>query len=488
MTTLTPVEQARVAEYEALLAANPKAALELQSLNTFLLNSEYALISYMVEQKVWQGTVPPPPAGYQQGDGTIELGLFLYWFNNPLLLNGWQVQLAAIALCYANKMPPSQMTQANYTYLDTHQLIYVDGSVLSTELYANFDQGWFAAFINLLETVLRNLWYNGGNFPWPATPKAVPLKGASSTSVNIALVGDWGSGAADAIAVMKQISTMKPAPDYIIHLGDVYYGGTPSASDPNTSHYLSLGEEAGNFVNLWPAAWNGKSFTINSNHEMYSGASGLFLDALNPTNSPFSAQQGLSCFLLQYGDWNILGLDSAFNGTSTDAFMSGNIGSATGTQAAWVSSLKLDPKKTIVLTHHTGFEYDASAVDALWAQVNQALGGDPYAWYWGHAHNGIVYANPVSIAASKSAPAFSTDTYARCCGHGALPYGVATALQNNANVLWQASTPMPSSTQVYNGWAMLTLTLNNNQVSEVAEAFYDPGCVKATWEEVIFGG
>lgn len=475
-------------EYRSLLAKNPSAAAEITAINNYLLACEYELILYMYAQGVWKkGTLPPAPPGFQPGDGSIEFGLFLYWFNNPQLIISPEIALAAAALDDILGLPQSQMTATYYTYLCTNELIYVDGSVLSTETWATFDQGWFVAFINLLETVLRDTWYNNGNFPMPSVPKPVRLTGAAANTVNIVLVGDWGTGDSPAAAVMRQI-VQNIRPDYIIHLGDVYYGGTPASGDPNSAHYYSPGEEKANLLAAWPAAYTGRSFTLNSNHEMYSGANGLFYDALTASNSPFSAQQGLSCFVLKYGDWSILGLDSAYNGKSTDAFMTGNLGDPAGAQVAWIKSLQLNPAKTIVLTHHTGFAYDCSSVMDLWSQVNAALGGkDPYAWYWGHAHNGIVYANPVSIPVSGQ-PGFTTSTYARCAGHGALPYGVASALLNNKNVLWQASSPMPPpSKQIYNGFVLLNFVMANNQVTRISEGFFDPGSNSPKWRSNIYG-
>jgi calcineurin-like phosphoesterase family protein len=480
----TPLQLQMIAEHEALLAANRSFRLQLPSIKGYMLACEYELILYMNAQGVWQGTMPPPPPNFQTGEGAIEFGLFLYWFNNPTLLNNVEVGLAALALDWAFGLPDSQMTEVNYTYLCTNTLIYVDGSVLSTEAWATFDQGWFAAFANLLETDLRSTWYNNGVFPLPSPPKPVALSGAVANAVNIAIVGDWGNGAAAASSVMKQIVGLNPKPDYIVHLGDVYYGGTPAQGDPNSTHYFSLNEESTNLVSPWPAAYAGKSFTLNSNHEMYGGANGLFYDALLPASGPFSAQGGLSCFILQYGGWTILGLDSAYCGTSLDAFMTGYLGSA---QIAWIQSLKLDPEKTIVLTHHTGFAYDCSSVFSLWSQVNTALGGkDPYAWYWGHAHNGIVYNNPVTIPVPGQ-PDFKTVTYARCAGHGALPYGVASTLPGNSNVLWQANSPIASSKQIYNGFVLLTLQSSNNQVTAISEGFFDPSSGQPKWSSQIFG-
>jgi hypothetical protein len=154
---------------------------------------------------------------------------------------------------------------------------------------------------------------------------------------------------------------------------------------------------------------------------------------------------------------------------------------------AWIKSLNLNPAKTIVLTHHTGFAYDCSSVLDLWSQVNSGLGGnDPYAWYWGHAHNGIVYAHPVTIPVSGELN-FTTNTYARCAGHGALPYGVATALQNNSNVLWQADSPIPSSKQIYNGFVLLSLQTSNNEVTKISEGFFDPSSSQPKWKLNIYG-
>src|SRR5207344_3584176 len=107
------------------------------------------------------------------------------------------------------------------------------------------------------------------------------------------------------------------------------------------------------------------------------------------------------------------------------------IGGATGTQGKWISGLKLNPANTIVLTHHNGFAPDCSSVvTAFWNDMRTVLGGDPYAWYWGHVHNGIVYDAPVTIGT------FKTNTLARCLGHAALPYGFSSELSGNKQIAW----------------------------------------------------
>ena len=460
----------------------------------FLPASEYELILYMIEKKVWTGPIPLAPKGFKEGDGSIEFGLFLYWFNHPDQLNldmftfKEKLWIYGIILGIDYLLPKSKFDTINYDFfspkessdskeLTYNELIYTDGTVLSRKTYANFDQGWFTAFLNLFKTVIDILWYNDGKLPTPPASK-LTLKGAKQDTVSIAVLGDWGAGNKASEAVMEQIKSLQP--DYIIHVGDVYYGGTPKLTSPHGDKYFAPGEETQNLKDVWPTSYNGKSFTLNSNHEMYSGANGLFYDALGASNNPkgsgtpFSAQNGFSCFALEFGGWTLLGLDSAFMGHVKYAFMKGSIGAPDGPQATWIQELNLDPKKTILFTHHNGFADDCTSVLPLWDEINKALKGDPYAWYWGHVHNGIVYDSPISVPVEEGKPLMLlTDTYARCLGHAALPYGIASSLENKP-IIYKADSLQPApSKQLYNGFAMITLKTANNQLNSIEESFYD---------------
>lgn len=450
---------------------------ELQKLKIYLQNSEWTLIKYMIAQGKWNGNVAllRTPANYDENNSSIDLGLFAYWLNNKKKLKIYNEHWIAIdslifLLNYYDALPKTQMTDPNYAFLQTpgNGLIYTDGSVLNAEPYATYDQQWFTAFLNLLETIRHGAWYFGDELP---PIDVIPINVMDQKGeLKIAILGDWGTGESDAKRVMKMIQAQKP--DYVIHLGDVYYSGTPDVKGTNGTIYFNPGEETKNLLDIWPKEFAGRSFTMNSNHEMYSGANGL-IDALKKAGSPFRSQDGQTCFLLRFGGWNLLGLDSAYMSKSYTAFMDGDIGESNQAQRVWIKNLQLDPNKTIVFTHHNGFEFDGSGGTLLWNQVVDTLGGDPYAWYWGHVHNGLVYKQPISIPPAKGIPGFTTRTFARCSGHAAIPYGNASALEGNTQIAYRPTEVNRANNQLYNGFNMLTLKTNRGVVTNITEEFFD---------------
>ena len=85
------------------------------------------------------------------------------------------------------------------------------------------DPGWLTALKAWL------LFYWGGKPPVykPPTTATVPIAlppGAGDGSLRVGVLGDWGTGEPDAIAVLDQLMQLKP--DVIVHLGDIYYAGT----------------------------------------------------------------------------------------------------------------------------------------------------------------------------------------------------------------------------------------------------------------------
>jgi hypothetical protein len=468
------LSEADLIRMKARALADPKVAGMFSFLNTYLQASEYQVIEMMVNARVWSGPIPKDPGGR----GAAEFGTLDYDLNNP----GSDKILQDLAWAWkivVGSLPVTQINATNYANLQAAMapgkpgLVASDGTWFSNSTYGTGDPGWTLAAAEYFYHYL-----NSSFAPFSVKSQPITLKGASPSQVRIALFADWGTGNytnGPAASVMKAIVALNP--DYIIHLGDVYYSGTPT-------------EETNNLLALWPTAYSGKSLTLNSNHEMYNGAWGYF-GVL--ANSIFRLQNQTSYFALQYGNpnqagglWTIIGLDSAYWATSPFV-MDGSIQEANGgpgstAQPQFLQTLVksgLSPRNAIVLTHHNPIDTFGTTLvtdllgNNLWGQVTAtgALNGTPSAWYWGHVHDGIVYPNPTYT---------KNNVYGRCLGHGALPYGNAWGLASAPSTQVQAYANTPNSKMppwVMNGFVMLTIT----QSGQTTETFYQQDGTQAPW-------
>ena len=320
------------------------------------------------------------------------------------------------------------------------------GEIWGTGKYQNLDPGWTEAAAVWLENLVL------GKHPFAdSTPQTISVP----NSVQIAMAGDWGTGdwrtaanPAPSTDVRKHMAFLQP--HLTIHLGDVYYAGT----NDQEKHLL---------VDLWPKGSLG-ALTLNSNHEMYSGAKPYFQVAL--AANLFADQQQRSFFALENDNWVIVGLDSAYYSNAEGLYLDGALYAEDGPQPQvdFLRSQAAKGKKVIVLTHHNGLTEDGSKPTALWSQVMSAFpeGGAPAYWYWGHVHAAVVY------QPQTQGP---TNVLCRCCGHGALPWGHALELANNPKVVWYENrlAKDPDIPQrVLNGFAVLYLDGPN-----INEVFYD---------------
>jgi len=270
-------------------------------------------------------------------------------------------------------------------------------------------------------------------------------------------------------------AAMAAKPDYLIHLGDVYYTGTPKFREGLL--FWGHGTEEKHLVDFWPDAMpKGRSFTMNSNHEMYPGAWGLYDDTL--TAPAFLHQNRRTYFLLQNEHWQIFGLDTAYD--SPDFMYM--YGALNDEQTKFLHDNLDTRKKIILLTHHTPYDVTGTQEEvedgvSLLKDVTTAFKAAPNStkalpdyWYFGHIHDGIVY----------------TDTNGckmRCTGHASMPYGAPWGLAKPGatppfktcdfipSVEFFAQTPYPGKDpgqQVMNGY--MSFTLNGDQI---AEACYD---------------
>ena len=318
-----------------------------------------------------------------------------------------------------------------------------DGVIWGTGKYEEFDPGWTEAFAVYLESLLPLV---GGKHPFITDPQVIPIP----DDVQIGMAGDWGTGnwrtaanPAPGTDVGNHMEILQP--HLTIHLGDVYYAGTSDQEQ----HLL---------VNIWPKGSTG-SLALSSNHEMYSGAKPYFAAI---SNIPFAMQKGCSYFALENANWVIVGLDSAYFSPEGGLYMDGLLGPDNGIQVQFLQQQAAKGKKIIVLTHHNGLTEDGGSATNLWRQVMSAFaaGIGPAYWYWGHVHAGVVY--------EPKAPG---NVLCRCIGHGALPWGQASELAGNPNVMWyeNRSANDPDIPQrVLNGFAMLYLDGPN-----IREVLYD---------------
>lgn len=269
---------------------------------------------------------------------------------------------------------------------DFDTIVMKDGALFGCHKWEKLDPGWIESlekwFIHLLDRA-----------DFVENPAVLPI----GNQVTLGIAGDWGTGPFEAhapsIKVGRQLATLNA--DYTIHLGDTYYAG--------------IKIEENHAMKTWPQGSQG-AFTLNSNHEMYSGAIGYY-----KLLEEFPKQQGTSYFALYNDHWLIVGLDTAYASESRHLYMQGNLNDA---QIEWLGRLPKD-RKVIVLSHHQPYDITGTQQQPVYQQAANALGQDPAYWYWGHLHNGIWY-HPLNDGKLQG----------RCVGHGAIPYGKARELDD----------------------------------------------------------
>lgn len=419
-----------------------------------------------------------PPNPEFAGKGHPEFGHMLHYLHTPhvSMMQATENQAVATAawnLLSSAKKPPSKIAPGFFDGLQataaSWPIVGGDGSLYGFSQYENLDARWLGALVNTAITFAK------GKHSFGSTPYTAALTPGADGNIRLGIVGDWGTGAygendGPAVAVIQQLAKMNC--DYLFHVGDVYYAGTGDAP------YVPTDQETGNFTTQWPKGIApGRSFTLNSNHEMYSGANGYFSLALG--GPIFRHQNMTSYFGLTFGKWVILGLDSAYHAAVTSLYMDGVLGDQ---QAAWIKQFGesiggFAGKKVLVMTHHQAQDIKGEKLTKLNSEVCAAIGRAPDVWYWGHLHNGIVYSNG-SVAGKQN-------TAGRCVGHSAIPYGVASELRASsgkpiASVDYFSATPSPEGgNRVLNGFATIELRPDGG----MTESFYDQGRTDPAWTQ-----
>ena len=277
---------------------------------------------------------------------------------------------------------------------------------------------------------------------------------ATSKPLSVFLFGDWGTGLPLAREVAKRISEQLAAADgkrqqHVIHLGDVYYGGEAKEYETRAIPFWPQAARATKGIGSW---------SLNANHDMYSGGKGYFetllrQDFLLRWHADKDGKPS-SFFLIEEKHWQIFGLDTAWNlpslgstifGTPTKEDYAGQNGRITASQAKWMARVRNPAKGCILLTHHQPASsrntdpHDKHAVHSDQA-VEMLKDAGVYrqidAWIWGHEHRCVVFkpkANRV-VAKLKDAPDFCA-----CLGSAGVPVTKRNfaGADKNPDVLWQ---------------------------------------------------
>jgi predicted phosphodiesterase len=230
------------------------------------------------------------------------------------------------------------------------------------------------------------VWKNLGDFivDWKVPAQA-----------RIAILGDWGTGQADARALLQAIARKNP--DVVIHLGDIYYAGT----EFEVENY---------FENIWKSTFDLtkiRTFTLAGNHDMYSGGVPYY-QLIRRLGQP------ASYFCLRNDDWQFVALDTGLH--DCDA-LDAQPTYLEDTEVAWLNDkiATSSSRRTVLLSHHQLFTANEniggqSVNTRLLGQVGPILPKVDL-WLWGHEHNQVIYRKWQGVLA-------------RCLGHGAYPVGV----------------------------------------------------------------
>lgn len=272
------------------------------------------------------------------------------------------------------------------------------------------------AWASTVEEYVKFFGANGkrGEIPYIRASSVGPKTINIQADAKIAIVGDWGTGAPPAIQLLKQIDS--EAPDVVIHLGDIYYSGSPSECKRNFADPVRR--------ILRSNDRNPQVYTLAGNHDMYCGGVGYY-DLIKTLNDPPHSQPA-SFFSLRTEDarWQFLGLDTGLHDFSP-LHVSDAVTFLEDDELEWHCQ-RIDefPGRTILLSHHqlfSAFSAIGSPQDGKRSPLNQKLygafqrmsrSGKIAAWFWGHEHTLSIYKPFAGLARG------------RCVGHGAVPTSI----------------------------------------------------------------
>lgn len=238
----------------------------------------------------------------------------------------------------------------------------------------------------------------------------------SRDEVTVALLSDWASDTAESDAVAHLVA--RYAPDYTIHMGDIYFVGAPKEVEENfTAPHAS-----------WYYGASG-SLALSGNHEMYSNGNAFFqhlLPAMYIQDGEVKKSQQAGFFCLENEHWRIIGIDTGYTsvGRPFVEILSPPDCHLKKEQLAWLRDVvqlgNPDDKRGIIfLSHHPYISSFREDYAKPGEQIRELMGDAerPVVWIWGHDHRLVVY----NFGTNGKGP----QAYGRCIGHGGLPVETA---------------------------------------------------------------
>ena len=172
--------------------------------------------------------------------------------------------------------------------------------------------------------------------PGQAGPRVIALPAAA----RVALISDWGTGRRTARAVMADLARHRP--DVLVHLGDIYYAGTPDECERNFA-----GPIREVFGDARPPV-----FTLSGNHDMYSGGAGYHALIARLNGPPW--RQPASFFCLRGPHTQFVAMDTGLH--AYDPFDKHPLTFIDPAEIDWIEArIREFPGRTVLLSHHPLF-------------------------------------------------------------------------------------------------------------------------------------
>jgi predicted phosphodiesterase len=227
------------------------------------------------------------------------------------------------------------------------------------------------------EEFARKLVLRLNDVPYVAhsAPGDFVLDGKLPERGSVALFSDWGTGSEPARELLAQMAACRP--DVLIHLGDIYYSGTPFEIE---RYFLAPLCE-------WIDLERTPVFALAGEHDMYSAGHGYYLELLPRLRQPASH------FCLRNKHWQIIAIDTALH----SRIPGGGPTYLEALELEWLTDKVRNAggRETVLLSHHPLFSAYESIGDSfynepLYEQLAPLL-EKIAVWFWGHEHRLAVY-------------------------------------------------------------------------------------------------